>query len=58
MSNKEEIFDILDRIKCDIEYLIKNYNIKDIYININDNIDINHIHGSTKDAEVEIQITI
>lgn len=58
MSNKEEIFNILDRIKCDVEYLIKNYNIKDIYINIDDKIDINHIHGSTKEPEVEIQITM
>lgn len=45
-------------MKKDIWILVKQYNIKDIEVEIDDGININHVNDNNYDEEVSIKISI
>ncbi len=58
MASKDELYNILNRMKKDIWLLVKQYNIKDIEVEIDDGINISHVNDNNYDEEVSIKISI
>lgn len=59
MNGNDDINDILNRIKCDVMQLVKNYNIKDISIFIDNGINLENFTGKKKfEEKVSIELTI
>jgi hypothetical protein len=59
MNVNDDINDILNRIKCDVMQLVKNYNIKDISIFIDDGINLENFTGKKKlEEKISIELTI
>lgn len=59
MNVNDDINDILNRIKCDVMQLVKNYNIKDISIFIDDGINLENFTEKKKlEEKISIELTI
>ena len=58
MASKDELYNILNRMKKDIWLLVKQYNIKDIEVEIDDGLNISHVNDNNYDEEVSIKISI
>lgn len=59
MNGNDDINDILNRIKCDVMQLVKDYNIKDISIFIDDGINLENFTEKKKlEEKISIELTI